>query len=87
MAITYNITEDGLYKKGLEQGLEKGLEQGLVEGLEQGLEKGIEQGAQSTKKRMILKALQLGVLTAEQIAEMAEVDLSYVLQVRDKNGY
>ena len=71
MAITYNITEDGLYKKGLEQGRE------------QGLEKGLEQGAQSTKQQMILKALQLGLLTVEQIAEIAEVDLSYVLRVRD----
>ena len=59
MAITYNITEDGLYKKGLEQGI------------------------QSSKQQMILKALQLGLLTVEQIAEIAEVDLSYVLRVRD----
>ena len=35
---------------------------------------------------MILKALQLGFLTVEQIAEMAEVDLSYVLRVSNENS-
>ena len=32
---------------------------------------------------MIIKALKLGVLTVDQIAEMAEVSVEYVLQLQN----
>ena len=65
MPITYDITKDRLFNKGLEAGREEGLEQ--------------------QKDRMILKSLDQGILTVEQIAEMAEVSIDYVLSLNSKN--
>ena len=76
MPITYDITKDSLYLEGLEIGEEKGSEKGF--------EKGIEKGKQEGKDEVIVNALQLGVLTAEQIAEMANVSVEYVLQLQKK---
>ena len=78
MPITYDITTDGLYKQGIEKGIEKGIEQGIGQGIELG----------QTKKtnKAIIKALEQGVLTLEQIAEMLEVPVETVIQVRDSLG-
>ena len=73
MPITYDITEDGLYKQGIEIGRE--------EGLEEGIEQGKVEGRQEGKDYMIIRALQQGLLNIEQIAEMAEVELSYVMKL------
>ena len=70
MPITYDITKDGLYKEGKEVGREEGLREGLKERTNQ----------------MIIKALRMGALTIEQIAEMAEVDASYVLHLQKQLG-
>ncbi|MEM6843974.1 MAG: hypothetical protein AAF632_17235 [Bacteroidota bacterium] len=51
----------------------------LQEGREQGIERGIEQKT----LQAIAKAIQQGILTLEQIAEMLEVPLDTVIQVRD----
>ena len=71
MPITYDITKDSLYLEGMEKGLEEGLERGLNEGLEK------------SKQQMILRMLQQGILTIEQIAELAEVDVEFVLSLRE----
>lgn len=60
MPITYDITKDGLYKEGIEQGIEQ------------------------KKFQMISKALRQGLLTDEQIAEIAEVSVDYVLEVKTR---
>ena len=62
--------EEEAMKRGLKQGLEKGLEQGLVKGLEKGLEQDIR------------KLLRKGILSAEEIADALEVDLSKVLGIQ-----
>lgn len=46
---------------------------------QQGVEKGIEQNT----VLVITKAIQQGILTLEQIAEMLEVSLDTVIRVRD----
>lgn len=49
----------------------------------EGMEKGLEKGLEKNKQQMILKALQQGILSMEQIAELAEVEVAYVLNLRD----
>ena len=80
MPITYDITKDGIYQKGVREGLEKGVR----EGLEKGVREGEQKGSKNKADRMIIKALQLGVLSVDQIAEMAEVDVDYVLSLKQK---
>ena len=74
MPITYDITKDGLYLEGLEKGEQKGLKTG--EGI----------GIEKKGRQIIINALKLGVLSVEQIAEMAEVDVAYVLEIREHLG-
>lgn len=62
MPITYDITTDGLYKQGIEQGIE-----------------------QKTFKT-VSKAIRQGILTLEQIAEMEEVSIDYVLEIKSQIG-
>ena len=78
MPITYDITKDGIYQKGVREGLEKGVR----EGLEKGVREGEQKGSKNKADRMIIKALQLEMLSVEQIAEMAEVDVEYVLALK-----
>ena len=66
MPITYDITTDGLYKEGIEQGIE------------QGIERGIEQG----KINVIKKALFNKKLTIEEIADLADVSVDFVLSIQ-----
>lgn len=67
MPITYDIKTDQLYNKGIKQGIERGIERGI----------------EQNKTRMIKKALKQGFLNLEQIAEMAEVDVSFVVSIRE----
>ena len=69
MPITYDITKDGIYKRGKKEGKLEGREEGI------GL------GQKRRGDQMIIKALKLDVLTVDQIAEMAEVSVEYVLQL------
>ena len=70
MPITYDITKDGLYLEGLEKGEQKGLKEG--EGI----------GIEKSRRQITINALKLGKLSIEDIAEMAEVDLAYVLEIK-----
>lgn len=49
----------------------------------QGIEQGIEQGVTKTKKQAIIKALEQGLLNLEQIAEMLDVSIDEVIQVKN----
>lgn len=60
MPITYDITKDGLYKEGIEQGIEQ------------------------KKHQIVSKAIKQGLLTEDQIAEIAEVSLTYVRDVKTR---
>ncbi|MEM8893487.1 MAG: hypothetical protein AAGC88_02845 [Bacteroidota bacterium] len=64
MPITYDITKDGLYKEGMEQGIGQGIEQ--------------------NKLAVVKRALIQRKLTVEEIADLAEVSINYVLAVKVK---
>ena len=76
MPITYDIKTDGLYNEGREEGREEGLLEGREEGREEGIEK--------NRFQIISKALSQRILTIEQIAEMAEVSIDYVLSIQSE---
>ena len=77
MPITYDITKDSLYLEGLEKGEEVGFEKGEQKGLKTG--EGI--GVEKNRRLMIINALKIGKLSVEEIAEMTEVDVAYVLEI------
>lgn len=74
MPITYDITTDGLYLEGKEEGRLEGKEEGRLEGKEEGREE--------VTIQMISNALVKGKLTVEEIAEMAEVTVDYVIDIQ-----
>ena len=92
MPITYDIKTDGLYNEGIregllegiEKGIEKGIQKGRKEGIEKGREEGREEGREKNRFQIISKALSQRVLTIEQIAEIAEVSIDYVLSVQSE---
>ena len=72
MPITYDIKTDGLYNEGIR------------EGLREGIQKGIQKGREKNRFQMISKALSQRILTIEQIAEIAEVSIDYVLSIQSE---
>ena len=68
MPITYDIKTDGLYNQGIMEGIQKGREK----------------EREKNRFQMISKALSQRVLTIEQIAEIAEVSIDYVLSVQSE---
>ena len=60
MPITYDITKDGLYNRG------------------------IEQGRLEEKSLMIKEALNQNKLTLEEIANMARVDIDFVIKIQSE---
>jgi PD-(D/E)XK nuclease family transposase len=58
--------------------------EGEEKGLKQGLEQGVEIGIAHTRQKAILKALQRGKLSIEEIAEDAETTIAEVLKIKDK---
>ena len=68
MPITYDIKTDGLYNQGIMEGIQKGREE----------------EREKNRFQMISKALSQRVLTIEQIAEIAEVSIDYVLSVQSE---
>ena len=69
-----DIKEDFLYKRGQKEGFEEGVETGIETGIERGIEK------------IIVNFLMNSKLTLEQIAEYAEVSLTYVIAIKQKNN-
>ena len=92
MPITYDITKDGLYKEGIERGIERGIkkgieqgiERGIKTGIEQGIEKGIERGIEKEKVTVIKKALLKKKLNIEEIADLADVSIDFVLSIQSE---
>ena len=68
MPITYDITMDGLY----------------LQGKEVGRTEGIDIGEKNTTDHLIIRALKLGKLSIEEIAEIADVEVSYVIQIQQR---
>ena len=96
MPITYDIKTDKLYNEGIQEGIlegiqkgrKKGREEGILEGIKKGIREGREEGREEGRKnnrfQMISKALSQRVLTIEQIAEIAEVSIDYVLSIQSE---
>lgn len=74
MPLHYEIETDDLYLEGIEKGIELGIEKGI----ERGIEKGIVLGASELLRNFIIRMLQLGELSKEKIALIADVDIAYV---------
>lgn len=75
--------EDGLakgIKQGMLQGMEKGMEKGMEEGLAQGRKEGLEEGLARGAKQVIAMVLKLhaGGWTADSIAEVAGVGIEQI---------
>ena len=71
-----SMISEGKYIEGIEFGLEKGEQIGL--------EKGLEQGKIEERDLRILKAIQKVKLSLEEIAELFEVSLEYVIELKNK---
>ncbi|SFC89469.1 conserved hypothetical protein (putative transposase or invertase) [Flexibacter flexilis DSM 6793] len=71
-------------KNSLDTAKEEGREEGREEGIEIGKEIGIEIGAERTKIQGLLKALERGKLTIEEIAEDFDVPIVFVLKIKNK---
>ena len=88
MPITYDIKTDGLYNEGIREGREEGLLEGIEKGIQKGIQKGREEGREEGREKkqyqIIFKALSQRVLTIEQIAEIAEVSIDYVLSIQSE---
>jgi hypothetical protein len=69
MPVTWEPQYDAFYLKGVEKGMEKGIEKGTAM-------------IASFKESFVKKLVLLGLLTDEQIAEMAEVDLTFVQKIK-----
>jgi hypothetical protein len=68
MSIYYDITTDLRYQQGIETGIEQG----------------IEQGALRKARRMIEKALLKGNMSLQEIADLAEVNIDFVIKVQNE---
>ena len=53
---------------------------------QQGIEKGIEKGKEAEKEEMIVAMLQSGLLTNEQIAQLADTSLKQIQQLKKKSS-
>ncbi|MEL7145498.1 MAG: hypothetical protein AAFO69_03950 [Bacteroidota bacterium] len=49
---------------------------------QEGLEKGLEKGAEKKERRLVERAIRKGVYTTEQIADMIDVDIEFVLAIQ-----
>lgn len=68
MALTYNIETDVRYQQGIERGKQEGRQEGKQEG----------------KEEMIVATLRSGLLTNEQIAQMADASLEEIQRIKKK---
>lgn len=77
--------EKGL-KQGIESGLEKGIEKGIEQGIEQGIREGIKKGVEKNSFEIIQNLLAKELFTDEEIADLTNVTLDYVNQIRLKQS-
>jgi predicted transposase YdaD len=82
MALVYDIEQDALYKEGKQQGEQLGLQKGEQLGLQKGEQLGLQKGELRKTIKGIQKALAQKVLTLEQIADLFEVSVDFVVKVQ-----
>ncbi len=80
----YVSREKTLREDNYDKGIAVGVETGFLQGEEIGLQKGEEIGLQKSKTLGIQKALTRGKLSIEEIAEDFEVNVEFVLNIKNK---
>lgn len=76
MPITYDVSKDYLYNRGIQEGKEQGLEKGIAHGMEQGIEIGSEQ----EKRQIAINCLYSG-LSPELTAQLTGLSKEEVLAI------
>lgn len=69
--------EEGI-QQGIQRGIQQGIQQGMQQGMQQGIRQGMQRGAQQEKQGIVENLLRQGILTLEQIVEVAKVSVDYV---------
>jgi len=77
MPIIYDVEKDTLYQRGIEKGEKRGIEKGEKRGIEKGEKRGIEKG--------VVVCYEIG-LSAEEIADKFDIDISKVLQIIEQRS-
>jgi len=70
-------------EEGLEKGMEKGLKKGREEGREEGRDEGREEGREKEQIKVVTNLIMQSDWSDEQIADIAEVPVSFVKSVRN----
>lgn len=71
-------------EKGLKKGMKQGLKEGIKKGMEKGMDKGKQLGMDEATNKAIKNALLKGKLSDGEIAEMLEVSIEKVLDIKNK---
>ena len=85
----FNTSERDAYEMSLKRYrdlkgvIDTSFQEGLEKGEQIGLEKGEQIGQRKKEEQAIKKALQKGKLSPEEIAEMLDVSLDRVLQIKE----
>ena len=66
-----------------EQGFEQGVKEGVKKGIKEGIEKGIKEGIKEGIKLSVKAMLQKGKFSLQEIAEILDVDIDFVKQVKN----
>ena len=81
MPITYDITKDGLYLKGIREGKREGKKE-EKERNKQRTKTQIKAAQQATQQAIIIRMLEADNLTIQQIAEFTGVSVDFVQSVQ-----
>jgi flagellar biosynthesis/type III secretory pathway protein FliH len=66
----------------IQKGLQQGIEQDIKRGIEKGLERGVEQGSDAKSYAIIKRMIDRNGWSDEVIADLVEVTVDYVKEVR-----
>ena len=77
MPITYDIQTDYLYQEGIQKGLQKGRQEGIME-----------ERTRTARQKIsaALKLLQTGVLSVQQVAEILNLSVKQVQDIKKELG-
>ena len=79
----FKNSQDTAHLTGYQEGEQVGIEKGKQLGLEEGIQKGLEEGALQKAQEVAQSLLNLGLLPAEQVAQIAGLSLEEVLKLKD----
>jgi predicted transposase YdaD len=96
MPIEVDVSKDPFFKKLYKQALElgknegkkeghlEGHQEGLKEGLKEGMQKGMQEGLRQKERALVIRLLKTGKYTDEQIADIINVSLPFVLKIKEE---